>query len=58
MMLAVGGIGASGAVEDGVMGTVVSCCLLDAELGSMMELAGSEGGRGLREGVGPCGVGW
>ena len=46
--LAVGGIGASGAVEDGVMGTVVSCGLLDAGVGSMVELAGSEGKRGSR----------
>ena len=30
------------------MGTVVSCFLFDAEVGSMVELAGSEGGRGSR----------
>ena len=49
MLLAVGGVGASGAVEgDGVVGIVVSCCLLDAGVGSMLELAGSGGGRGSR----------
>ena len=40
---------ALGVVEDdGVIGTVVSCCLLDAEVGSMVELVGSGGGRGSR----------
>ena len=47
-LLAVGGVGALGAVENGVVGNVVSCCLLDAVVGSMVELAGSEGGRGSR----------
>ena len=49
MLLAVGGVEASGAVEGGcVVEIVVSCCLFDAEVGSMVELAGSERGRGSR----------
>jgi hypothetical protein len=35
-----------GAVGDGVVGDVVFCCLLNVGVGFMVELAGSEEGRG------------